>query len=83
MFNAKDRIIAIACHLLAKRGVRTTPQLDANLRQAGLTPPDIVNLLLTVEAEFDIAIAQSATTPDNLNTIAAIESLVSMTLKAA
>lgn len=83
MSNAKDRIIAIACHMLAKRGVRTVPRRDENLREAGLTSLDMVNLVLAVEAEFDIEIPQSAMTPDNFDTVAAIESLVSVTLKAA
>lgn len=83
MSNAKDRIVAIACHMLAKRGVRVVPHRDTNLREAGLTSLDMVNLVLAVEAEFDIEIPQSAMTPDNFDTIAAIESLVSVTLKAA
>ena len=34
----------------------------------------MVNLMLAIEAEFDIEIPQSAMTPDNFDTIAAIES---------
>ena len=83
MSNARDRIIAIACRMLAKRGVQRRPGRRDNLREAGLTSLDMVNLMLAVEAEFDIEIPQSAMTPDNFDTIAAIESLVSVTLKAA
>ena len=83
MSNAKDRIVAIACHLLAKRGVQTVPTRHDNLRAAGLTSLDMVNLMLAIEAEFDIEIPQSAMTPENFDTVAAIESLISVTLKAA
>ena len=83
MSNARDRIIAIACRMLAKRGVQTVPRGKDNLREAGLTSLDMVNLVLAVEAEFDIEIPQSAMTPENFDTVAAIESLVSVTLKAA
>ena len=83
MSNARDRIIAIACRMLAKRGVSTVPRSGDNLREAGLTSLDMVNLVLAVEAEFDIEIPQSAMTPENFDTVAAIESLVSVTLKAA
>lgn len=83
MTNAQSRIVAIACHLLAKRGVQKVPSRSDNLREAGLTSLDMVNLMLAVEAEFDIEIPQSAMTPENFDTIAAIESLVSVTLKAA
>ena len=43
----------------------------------------MVNLMLAIEAEFDIEIPQSAMTPDNFDTIRAIEALVSVTAKAA
>lgn len=83
MTNAQSRIVAIASHLLVKRGVQKVPTRFDNLREAGLTSLDMVNLMLAVEAEFDIEIPQSAMTPENFDTIAAIESLVSGTLKAA
>jgi acyl carrier protein len=81
--SAKDRITAIASRMLLKRGVTTIPGSTDNLRDAGLTSLDMVNLMLAVEAEFDIEIPQSAMTPDNFDTIAAMDSLVSVTAKAA
>ena len=78
-----DRITRIAACLLAKRGVTATPGREANLREAGLTSLDMVNLMLAVEVEFDIEIPQSAMTPENFDTVAAIEALVSVTAKAA
>jgi len=83
MSNARDRITAIACQLLVKRGIQAVPRGEDNLREAGLTSLDMVNLMLAVEAEFDIEIPQSAMTPDNFDTVAAIDSLVCVTLKAA
>ena len=53
------------------------------LRETGLTSLDMVNLMLAIEAEFDIEIPQSAMTPDNFDTVMAIENLVSVTAKAA
>jgi acyl carrier protein len=78
-----ERIVAIACRMLVKRGNNTIPGTDDNLRDAGLTSLDMVNLMLAIEAEFDIEIPQSAMTPDNFDTICAIEALVSVTAKAA
>jgi acyl carrier protein len=83
MSSPKDRIIAIACRMLLKRGVAAIPGSDDNLREAGLTSLDMVNLMLAIEAEFDIEIPQSAMTPDNFDTVAAIDALVSVTQKAA
>jgi len=81
--SSRDRIIAIAVRMLVKRGVNTVPASTDNLREAGLTSLDMVNLMLAIEAEFDIEIPQSAMTPDNFDTVTAIENLVSVTAKAA
>jgi len=81
--SSRDRIIAIAVRMLLKRGVNTVPGSSENLREAGLTSLDMVNLMLAIEGEFDIEIPQSAMTPDNFDTVAAIENLVSVTAKAA
>jgi acyl carrier protein len=81
--SPRDRIIAIAVRMLVKRGVNSVPASSDNLREAGLTSLDMVNLMLAIEAEFDIEIPQSAMTPDNFDTVTAIENLVSVTAKAA
>ena len=74
--STAQRITAIACRLLVKRGNNNIPEPADNLRDAGLTSLDMVNLMLAVEGEFDIEIPQSAMIPDNFDTIAAIEALV-------
>ena len=83
MSSPRDRITAITCRMLLKRGVAAIPGSGDNLREAGLTSLDMVNLMLAIEAEFDIEIPQSAMTPDNFDTVAAIDALVSVTQKAA
>lgn len=81
--SSRDRLTAIAVKMLLKRGVTAIPGAGDNLRDAGLTSLDMVNLMLAVEAEFDVEFPQSAMTPDNFDTIAAIETLLSVTAKAA
>ena len=76
MSNARDRIIAIACRMLAKRGVDAVPRGGDNLREAGLTSLDMVNLMLAVEAEFDLKIPDREMTPSNFRSIAHIVRLV-------
>ena len=83
MSSPRDRITSITCRMLVKRGNNTIPGSDENLRDAGLTSLDMVNLMLAIEAEFDIEIPQSAMTPDNFDTVAAIDALISVTQKAA
>ena len=81
--STAERITAIAARLLIKRGNNTIPGRADNLRDAGLTSLDMVNLMLAVEGEFDVEFPQSAMTPDNFDTITAIEALISVTAKAA
>jgi acyl carrier protein len=69
--------------MLAKRGNNAIPTPQTNLRDAGLTSLDMVNMILAIENEFDIEIPQSAMTPENFDTIAAIEALISAVAKAA
>jgi acyl carrier protein len=78
-----ERVIAIACRMLVKRGNNNIPGSDDNLRDAGLTSLDMVNLMLAIESEFDVEFPQSAMTPDNFDTVRAIEALVSVTALAA
>jgi len=78
-----QRITAIVSRMLVKRGGTPNPTPLLNLREAGLTSLDMVNLMLAIEAEFGIEIPQSAMTPDNFDTVAAIDNLVSVVARAA
>lgn len=78
-----ERIASVAVRMLAKRGSKTVPAPQTNLRDAGLTSLDMVNLILAIENEFDIEIPQSAMIPENFDTMAAIEVLISTVAKAA
>jgi acyl carrier protein len=54
--------------------------LDRQLSDLGVSSLKMVNLMLAVELEFDIAIPQSDITPENFHSVAAIQSLVVRTL---
>jgi acyl carrier protein len=62
--------------LLAKRRGPSAAAPGADLMESGLTSLDMVNLMLSVEAEFDIEIPQTAMTPDNFRSIRAIEAVI-------
>jgi acyl carrier protein len=81
--SVSERILGVAIRMLAKRGNNTVPTPQTNLRDAGLTSLDMVNMILAIENEFDIEIPQSAMTPENFDTMAAIEALISAVAKAA
>jgi acyl carrier protein len=74
--TTQGRISHIVAGMLAKRMGASSGAPSSDLLESGLTSLDMVNLMLTVEAEFDIEIPQAEMTPDNFRSIAAIETLV-------
>ena len=77
---AKERVAGIVLEILERRSARRKVLADDDLQNAGLTSLDMVNLMLAVEAEFDLKIPDAEMTPRNFRTIAAIDSLVSTLL---
>ncbi len=56
---------------------------DDDLTESGLSSLDMVNLMLAVEAEFDVKIPDRDMTPANFRTIARIDALVGALLQNA
>jgi acyl carrier protein len=73
---AAERIAALVCQLLAKRGITYTPGCDDDLTESGLSSLDTVNLMLAVEGEFDLKIPDREMTPANFRTVARIGALL-------
>jgi acyl carrier protein len=75
------QLTALVKHLLGANAVIPDPfPMDQQLSDLGVSSLKMVNLMLAVELEFDIAIPQSDITPENFHSVAAIESLVVRTL---
>ena len=81
--STRSRIGDVVGAMLAKRSIHTAAAPDQNLRDAGLTSLDMVNLMLAVEAEFDLEIPQAEMTPENFRSIETIETLVGALAAAA
>jgi acyl carrier protein len=72
----RDRIDMVVREFV-KGEARDKPLDDATkLEELGLTSMDMVNLMLAVEAEFDLTIPGSKLIPANFRTLAAIADLV-------
>lgn len=78
--STPDRITALVRQILAKRGLDRPVEHDADLTEAGLSSLDTVNLMLAVEAEFEVKIPDRDMTPANFRSIARIDGLVSTLL---
>jgi acyl carrier protein len=75
-FCPSQKITEIVKLILAKHSVNRQVLPEDDLRESGLTSLDMVNLMLTVEAEFDLMIPENRMTPANFKSVAAIETLV-------
>jgi acyl carrier protein len=74
--SAADRVISVVQRLLTQRSISRPVAPADDLRDAGLTSMDMVNLVLAVETEFDVMIPESRITPANFRSVAAISSLI-------
>jgi acyl carrier protein len=74
--NVTDRVTALVRQLLAKRSIDRPVGPDDNLAECGLTSLDTVNLMLAIEAEFDVKIPDRDMTPVNFRSVARIAALV-------
>jgi acyl carrier protein len=74
--DVTDRVTVLVRQLLAKRAIERPVGADDILTECGLTSLDTVNLMLAVEAEFDIKIPDRDMTPSNFRSIARIGALV-------
>jgi acyl carrier protein len=72
----RKRLAELVAELLAKRSITRPVSIDEPLTQAGLSSIDMVNLMLAVEAEFNIMIPPPEITPENFRSIASVEALI-------
>jgi acyl carrier protein len=73
---AADRVLAVVQRLLTQRSISRPVDPADDLRDAGLTSMDMVNLVLAVESEFDLMIPETSITPAHFRSVAAISSLI-------
>jgi len=79
--EVSDRLIALVKQVSGSAAVFPSPfPVETQLSDLGVTSLKMVNLMLAVEVEFDIAIPQSDITPENFQSLGSIQALVRKTL---
>ena len=79
--EVSDRLIALVKQVSGSAAVFPSPfPVETQLSDLGVTSLKMVNLMLAVEVEFDIAIPQSEVTPENFQSLGSIQALVQKTL---
>ncbi|WBU29684.1 phosphopantetheine-binding protein [Rhodopseudomonas palustris] len=72
----ENKIITLVESILAQNGLAGGIARDTTFADAGLTSMEMVNLMLAVEAEFDMTLPQSDITPENFTSAATVALLV-------
>ena len=80
MNSPTDRVTALVNRMLTERSLCFPAVPDDDLRSLGLSSLDMVNLVLSVEAEFGVSIPDADITPAQFRSIATIATLVTALL---
>ncbi len=72
-----DRLIKVVRQVIDQPSIVLDPfPVEQQLSELGLSSLKMVNLMLSVEMEFDIMIPQPDITPENFHSVASIAALV-------
>lgn len=71
-----DEVAGLVRRILEERSIHAAVAPESDLRDLGLTSLDMVALVLSVEAEFDLMIPEAQITPANFRSISTINALV-------
>jgi acyl carrier protein len=74
--STEARIIGVVHRLLVERSIDRAVRPNDDLREVGLSSLDMVSLVLSVEAEFDLMVPEDNIMPINFRSVAAIGRLV-------
>jgi acyl carrier protein len=74
--NVRSRVLALVRAILEQNSIAVEVLPASRLVDIGLTSMDMVNLMFGVEAEFDLTIPQSQITPENFQSIDALERMI-------
>jgi acyl carrier protein len=78
-----DRIVGLVERILERPAGAAPLPVTARLNELGMTSMKMINLMLTIEVEFDLSIPQGEITPENFDSIASVEALVVRLLASA
>jgi acyl carrier protein len=71
-----DGVASLVRKVMEKRAIARSVGADDDLRACGLSSLDLVNLMLSVEADFSLNIPERDMTPANFRSIATIVDLI-------
>jgi acyl carrier protein len=74
--EVRQRLLALVAQILGKPEAAATLPIEGRLSDLGMSSIKMVNLMLSVEVEFDVTIPQSDITPDNFRSVSSVETML-------
>ncbi len=74
--TVRERLIALVRKILGPPSANRPLPIDARLADLGMSSLKMVNMMLAMEVQFDIAIPQEEITPENFASIASVEAVI-------
>jgi acyl carrier protein len=81
--DIQNRILAVVKSILEQNSIKAEVGVESLLVDVGLNSVDMVNLMLAVEAEFDLTIPQAEITPENFQSVKTLQQLIIAQLQPA
>jgi acyl carrier protein len=76
VLNPRERLIALVRQILGPPAASRPLPIDARLSDLGMSSIKMVNLMLAVEAEFNVTIPTGEITPKTFESISSVETMV-------
>lgn len=72
----RAQLLALVARILGKPEAAASLPVEGRLSDLGMSSLKMVNLMLSIEVEFNVTIPQGDITPDNFRSIASVEALL-------
>jgi acyl carrier protein len=79
--TTRERVMALVRQVLGPPAATRPLPIDARLSELGVSSIKMVNLMLALEVEFDLTIAQTEISPENFASIESVENLMQRLLE--
>lgn len=74
--NVRAEIEMLVQSILTANGCKAEVTAERGLAEIGLTSMDMMNLMLGVEAKFNMMIPAELLTPENFHSVASVEKMI-------
>jgi acyl carrier protein len=74
--SVQDRVLSVVRSILAQNAITADVHPESRLVDIGLDSMDMVELMLKVEAEFDLTLPQPEITPENFRSVKTMELMI-------